>query len=210
MNKSSNTFAAEQLNETLSALMDDEADSLEMRRLVKSLAENPELADRWRRYHAVRASLLQETHVVPSVDLLPGIRAKLNAGQSVARPSRAVGGRLVRFIGQGAIAASVAGAVLLGYPLLQTADSGSASGALVAEQMETPAAVSNETVDVPVLNSEYTASPLTRTVSIDEAARDRLQQAVYEFSGTPAVLNSDTPMFPVSLEPVAASEQTAE
>lgn len=199
-----------QMLESLSALMDDEADDLEMRRLVKGVSENPELVDQWRRYHAVRASLRQETHVVPSVDLLRGIKAKLNADEAGAKPARAFGGRFARLIGQGAIAASVAGAVLLGYPLLQSADSGSASegNALVAEQTEAPAAV-----DMPVLTGDYTASPLTRTVSLDAAARDRLQQVVYEFSGTPTVVNSTTPVFPAQLVPVESeiqAEQGAE
>lgn len=192
---------ADQLLESLSALMDDEADALEMRRVVKSFPCNPELAAHWRRYHAVRASLQQETHTTPAVDLLPGIRARLNAEQgAIVKP--AFGGRFARLIGQGAIAASVAGAVLLGYPLMQTADStnGTDAGALVAEQQSvTP----ETTSELPVLNGDYTASPLTRTVSLDPAQRDRLQQAVYEFSGTAAV-NSDTPMFPNQLAPLGA------
>jgi negative regulator of sigma E activity len=196
---------SEQLLESLSALMDDEADALEVRRLVKSLPETPQLTDHWRRYHAIRASLLQETHVRPSIDLLPGIRARLNAqNESVGKPplSRAFGSSFFRFVGQGAVAASVAAAVLLGYPLLQTGGSND-SGALVAEQG--PAS------QLPVLNGDYTESPLTRTVSLDAAARDRLQQAVYEFSGTSAVLDAATPMFPnqlVPFEPEAQAENT--
>lgn len=206
MNQSStndirSTEPAEQLLESLSALMDDEADSLELRRVVKSLPETQGLADHWRRYHAVRASLHQETHVTPSIDLLPGIRARLNAqSETVARPalSRTFGGRFVRLVGQGAVAASVAGAVLLGYPLLQTAEStaGGENGALVAEQN-----VPEVSSELPVLSGDYNESPLTRTVSLDAAARDRLQQVVYEFSGTAAVLDSDTPMFPSQLVP---------
>jgi negative regulator of sigma E activity len=219
MNQSStndirSTEPAEQLLESLSALMDDEADSLELRRVVKSLPETQGLADHWRRYHAVRASLHQETHVTPSIDLLPGIRARLNAqSEAVARPalSRTFGGRFVRLVGQGAVAASVAGAVLLGYPLLQTAESptGGESGTLVAEQNTVPE-VSSE---LPVLSGDYNESPLTRTVSLDAAARDRLQQVVYEFSGTAAVLDSDTPMFPsqlVPFEPELHEEAAAE
>lgn len=194
---------AEQLLESLSALMDDEADTLEMRRLVKVLPDTPELADHWRRYHAIRASLRQEMHATPSVDLLPGIKARLQNESLGKRPlASTVSGPILRFIGQGAIAASVAAAVLLAYPLLQTETSGVDN-----------TVASSQNSELPVLNGDFTASPLTRTVSLDAAARDRLQQAVYEFSGTSAVLDADTPMFPaqmVPFEPEAEVEQTAE
>ena len=36
--------------ETLSALLDNEADDLELRRLLKSIDSNPELAETWERY----------------------------------------------------------------------------------------------------------------------------------------------------------------
>lgn len=41
--------------ETLSALLDNEADDLELRRVLKELAGEPSLADTWRRYNVTRS-----------------------------------------------------------------------------------------------------------------------------------------------------------
>jgi negative regulator of sigma E activity len=193
-----------QLIETLSAMMDDEADGLELRRVVKELNAEPQLAATWGRYHAVRASLQQEMHQLPAVNLLAGIRSQLAVEPAVAGKlvnSRSFTGRLLRWAGQGAIAASVAGAVLLSYPLLQTASTQeSADASLVA------ATVVQSQEFLPTLNGDYNASPLTRTVSLDEAARGRLEQAVRNFSGSSAVLDiGSTPMFRSQLEPFAGT-----
>ena len=47
------------LNEALSALMDGEANELELRRILRELPARPELAAAWTRFHTVRASLQQ-------------------------------------------------------------------------------------------------------------------------------------------------------
>jgi sigma-E factor negative regulatory protein RseA len=102
------------LAESLSAMMDDEADALELRRIVKAVPASPELAKTWQRYHAVRASLKQELPSNPRANLLPAIHAQLareGHGMPAQRPAQR---KLWQFVGQGAIAASVAAAVLLG------------------------------------------------------------------------------------------------
>src|SRR5687768_16110909 len=108
------------LNEALSALMDGEADELEVRRILRELPARPELYAAWKRYHSLRASLQQEVHVNPRVDLLDGVRARLAAEHEAtgfthhASFSGMLRSRVVRFLGQGAIAASVAAAALIG------------------------------------------------------------------------------------------------
>ena len=73
-------------NESLSALMDNEADELELRRLLKEMearhAEGndtgmDELKSTWQRYHVISAVLKQEVHTVPARNLLAGIKAGL-------------------------------------------------------------------------------------------------------------------------------------
>lgn len=193
-----------ELLESLSALMDDEAESIEVRRLVKSMGDNSELTAYWRRYHAVRASLKHDVHQRPSVDLLPGIRAVLaDQKENAAMPAgsiagRQLAGRLARMAGQFAIAASVAAAVLVGYPVLVASD-GDAAAPLVA--VSTPA-----TESMPTLNGDFSASSMTRTVSLDEAARDRLEKAVRNFSGASAVIDAGTtPMFRNQLQPFSGA-----
>ena len=52
--------------ETLSALMDNEADELELRRLLKELQEEPALAETWKRFHLARSVLHNEEMLVVS------------------------------------------------------------------------------------------------------------------------------------------------
>jgi len=201
------------LLESLSALMDDEAESLEVRRLVKAMADTTELAAHWRRYHAVRASLQHDVHQRPAVNLLPGIRAALTDQQGRATmpagtiAGRHLAGRLARVAGQVAIAASVAVGVLVGYPVL-VAGNGSISAPQVAVSETANLAPANGSM--PALNGDFSASALTRTVSLDEAARDRLEKAVRNFSGSSAVIEAGTtPMFRNQLQPFAATPVSA-
>jgi len=202
-----------ELLESLSALMDDEAESLEVRRIVKAVGETQDLAAYWRRYHAVRASLQQDVHQRPSVDLLPGIRAALADQQPSTRMSagsiagRQLAGRIMKLAGQMAIAASVAAAVLVGYPVL-VANQGEATAPLVATSTtaELVPATAPSTESMPTLNGDFSPSALARTVSFDGAARDRLEKAVRNFSGASAVIHAGTtPMFRNQLQPFSGT-----
>ncbi|WP_152206168.1 sigma-E factor negative regulatory protein [Marinobacter changyiensis] len=74
------------LKETLSAMMDDQADELAVRRLL-SKAEHHELRGQWRRWQQVH-DLMRDDPVVPEpVDVSAGVRASL-FGESADRPSR--------------------------------------------------------------------------------------------------------------------------
>lgn len=61
--------------ESLSALMDNEGDELELRRVLKALDGDQDSAESWRRYHLMRSALRRETDTDPSVDLSAGIMA---------------------------------------------------------------------------------------------------------------------------------------
>ncbi|ALM52198.1 sigma-E factor negative regulatory protein [Halomonas huangheensis] len=63
--------------ESLSALMDNEGDELELRRVLKSLDSDEDAAMSWRRYHLMRSIMRRETDSDPSVDLSVGIMAQL-------------------------------------------------------------------------------------------------------------------------------------
>lgn len=203
---SGNLPAQDTLAETLSALMDGEAGDLELRRLLRAVNGQAGATDdvdallsRWQRYHLVQASLHNEQGPQIRTNLLPGIRARLDA-EGAAHPQRAglafrapgVLGRMA----QGAVAASVAALVLFGATQVDQHLRGdspggpAASGALVAGANETPL--------LPELGGEYNPSSLTRTVSMGAAERDRIQRAVQQFSGqAPAVLFNEVYTFPV-------------
>lgn len=63
--------------ESLSALMDNEGDDLELRRVLKSLENDPDAADAWRRYHLMRSLLRRDHDIDVSTDLSAGIMARL-------------------------------------------------------------------------------------------------------------------------------------
>ena len=70
----------EKLQETLSALFDNEAgkvDQLELRRLVRSLDDHPELIETYQRYMRTRAALKGESISALAPDLLGNVRAAL-------------------------------------------------------------------------------------------------------------------------------------
>lgn len=74
------------LKETLSAMMDDQADELAVRRLLSN-AEHHELSGQWRRWQQMH-DLMRDDPVVPKpVDVSAGVRASL-FGESVDRPLR--------------------------------------------------------------------------------------------------------------------------
>ncbi|CAM3325502.1 sigma-E factor negative regulatory protein [Halomonas lysinitropha] len=80
--------------ESLSALMDNEGDELELRRVLKSLDDSPDSAETWRRYHLMRSLMRREPNVDVATDLSAGVMARLqdeplpemDAAESTGRP----------------------------------------------------------------------------------------------------------------------------
>jgi len=62
--------------ESLSALMDGEADELELRRLLKTLDSDPELVKRWQRYHLAQ-SVLHDRGIPVSDRIAQGVAEAL-------------------------------------------------------------------------------------------------------------------------------------
>lgn len=65
--------------QSLSALMDDEGDDLELRRVLATLNRVPEDGDSWRRYHLVRSVMRREPHIDTDIDLSADIMARLES-----------------------------------------------------------------------------------------------------------------------------------
>lgn len=199
------------LLESVSALMDGETTELELHRILKALGDNSTagaqaIGNKWSRYHLVSASLKQEVHGNPRVNLLAGINAKLAEDDQI--PSvpyqRKING-LLRKLGQTAVAASVAFTVLYGATQVEMTlrdqnEAGSGTSNMVA----------NSNTALPEFGGDYTASALTRTVSVDAAARDRIRRAVQQYSGAPlAPFGGEAYTFPVQqvpAEPATATE----
>ena len=95
--------------ESLSALLDNAADDLELRRLLVSCESNPELMRTWERYNLAQ-SLLHDSGVAVSATLSERIQQELEAEPT----PRAVSG-LRHKLSKMAIAASVALVVIVGF-----------------------------------------------------------------------------------------------
>ncbi len=175
--------------ETLSAMLDDEAGELELRRLLKLLKQSggqPELERAWRDYSLAQAVLHRE-RVAPLGDDFH-LRVASQLREEAAPPPSVFGGPSARqFAGKFAIAASVALAVFiglragLGQGLNQgaatTEIAGDTAGPAAAEMLnaEPPAAATPvvEVADVP-------ATP------VDPEARQRLLEYIESMRFDPA------------------------
>lgn len=160
------------LLESLSALMDDQADELELRRLMKAMPKNAELQAKWQRFHVVRGYLKQEIHVNPAVNLVAGINARL-AAESIAPPSHSqFSNPVLRYVAQGLIAASFFAITIMATSVFN--QSGTNVQPAVAD--------ATADLDTPVLGGEYKGSELSRTASLenelDEEALAQLREAV--------------------------------
>ncbi|GHE21920.1 sigma-E factor negative regulatory protein [Halomonas urumqiensis] len=101
--------------ESLSALMDNEGDELELRRVLKSLEDAPDAAESWRRYHLMRSLMRREPEVDVTTDLSAGIMARLSdepLPQGVTRDAPAR--RSLPFARSAGIAAAVSLMVITG------------------------------------------------------------------------------------------------
>lgn len=107
----------EGMKEQLSALVDNELDQLEERRVFAALQSDPTLRIIWERYHLVRAALRQDLEVVVAHGLADRVAQRI-----AAEPSTAVTFQrrhIARLIGTLAIAASVATIAIAGVQWFQ-------------------------------------------------------------------------------------------
>jgi sigma-E factor negative regulatory protein RseA len=106
----------ERLEESLSALMDGETTDMEMHRLLKEIASDTSLRDKWKRYHMISATIKGET-VSPSMDYSASIVAAIDAEPAYrSKGFTLFAGAAGRF----AIAASVAMLAVVGVQQLNS------------------------------------------------------------------------------------------
>ena len=123
-------MSREALQESLSAVMDNEADELELRSVLAACGEDAELRATWSRYQLARAVMHREP-AMPKLDIAAAVSAALADEAAPAPRSR----NPWRNVGRLAVAASVTLAVLAGVRLYHQDDS-VANG--LAQQGATP------------------------------------------------------------------------
>ena len=195
---------SEKLRESLSALMDDEANELELQRLLKQMGEEPELRHTWMRYQAARTALHGHETAHLQLDISARVREAVDADNS-AHPARGLKDRLLRPVASFAVAASVAATVVIGgqqlaqvsgadpYEVRAVASGGVSPVGLVNSLGATTVQASYGTRAVPVLQ------PATGT-AYQQLARQRMQLYMQEHAEH-AALNSPHGLIPFARVP---------
>lgn len=179
------------LAESLSALMDNQASELEIQRLLKALDADPELKTTWSRYQIASAGLKGDLPVMASSGFAARVSAAIDAeetyslqssptSQSVANQAPvgnviAMPMRWWQQAGRVAVAASVAGALIVGVQQYQSASpaaefaANTSAVAPVAANTEIKAANLPSGINAPALSA--------RTVAVQSGYESRPQES---------------------------------
>ncbi|MCB1675401.1 MAG: sigma-E factor negative regulatory protein, partial [Halioglobus sp.] len=101
---------SERMRESLSALMDDEANELELERVLTQIGDSGDLRHSWHRYNVARAALSGHQLAHLDRDISAQVRQALadEAGRPQSLADASVKQRLLRPVASLAVAASVA------------------------------------------------------------------------------------------------------
>jgi len=191
----------EKMRESLSALMDDEANELELQRVLKQVGDDEELRQTWVRYNAARTVMTGQSLAHLQVDISTRVR---EAVQEEAAPG--LRDRLWRPVASFAVAASVAATVVIGGQQLAqlSTDEDPYGTQAVATGNASPVGLVNTLGAMPVQASFGTQSvpvlqPATGT-AYKELARQRLNMYMQEHAEH-AALNTPQGLMPFARVP---------
>lgn len=177
----------EKLRESVSALIDGEADELELRRLLAS-DDSESVRTAWRDYHLQRDSLTGAGMAFAHIDISQRVQAAL-ADEAI--PAVATAARWWRPLASVAVAASVAAIVVVGA---RSFGPGATDGAEVAQLTVPsapaptyPARIAPSVGNVPVTAQLYPAQPVA--LDADRLAEQRLQQYLLRHTERAALNN---------------------
>ncbi|MDE1196535.1 MAG: anti sigma-E factor RseA C-terminal domain-containing protein [Pseudomonas sp.] len=142
-------MSREALQESLSAVMDNEADELELRRVLNAI-DDADTRATWSRYQIARAAMHKEL-LMPHLDISAAVSAAIADEVSPLKAGRGPW----RTLGRLAVAASVTVAVLAGVRLYNQDE---IAGAQLAQQSAQPANVAMPQVKGPAVLAGYTES----------------------------------------------------
>ena len=133
---------SENINEPISALLDNEADNLELRRFLKSCEQNPTLLEAWERYSLVQSALHESAKPV-NASLSQRIAEQIELQAPLSAILAPVQSSWKDGLTKMAIAASVAAVFLVAVQLNLDSDAGSSAIPAIADQsaknIESPA-----------------------------------------------------------------------
>lgn len=193
---------SESMRESLSALMDDEANELETERVLARIAGDPQLRQAWVRYNVVHSVAVGHVPAHLELDISSQVRDAI-AGETGGRNAAGIRQRFLKPLASLAVAASVAATVVIGGQQLAQLQADSYDSQAIASSVSpvgmvnslgaTSVQASYGTQSVPVLQ------PATRT-AYQELARQRLQKYMQEHAEQ-AALNSPNGLVPFARVP---------
>jgi len=174
------------LTESLSALMDNQASELELQRLLKAVDADLELKATWSRYQIASAGLKKDLPLMASSDFAARISAAIEAEETYSLPAQiaskqsSAAGNVVTMssrwwqqAGRAAVAASVAGALIVGVQQYQSVAPQTAQMA-ANTAVNAPVAVETKAANLP---SGINAPALSaRTVAVQSGYESRPQE----------------------------------
>ena len=155
--------------ESLSALLDDEADELALPRLLKLYEENPEIIEKWRRFSLVQ-SIIRDEIIPIKQGFMEGVREGIDREEKISRLVRpAVGDSLIKAV----IAASVATiCVLSGKMMLEDTSDFIEIADQVPQTYEVPEVFPSSDAEVDIAEANLKAQELLKEyisrIQIDE------------------------------------------
>jgi sigma-E factor negative regulatory protein RseA len=196
----------ESMGESLSALMDDEANELELERVLSQLASDPELRQAWVRYNLASQTVHGEQLAYRDWDLSTRVQSALSAtpAASVSLPVTGFKQRFMRPLISVGVAASVALTVVIG---------GQQLAGLGTHTIESTRSVAADASPVGLLNS-VGATPMQASFGMqpiplmqpatpttyDDLAQQRLRRYMQEHAEQ-AALNSPQGLIPFARVP---------
>jgi sigma-E factor negative regulatory protein RseA len=191
------------VRESISALLDDEANELDLQRILKELEGDADSAGTWQRYHLQSATLRNELGSFSHMDISSRVRESINdefADASLAPAPRKALGAWVKPFTSVAVAASVTAAILTSTQLYNAvAGGGAPTEAALAVSGNVSAVMANsQTVGfgnaAPRTSASMAVAPRDQSVA-DEMARQRLDHYLRNNVGN-ASLNTSSGLMP--------------
>jgi len=191
------TEKTQRMRESLSAVMDGEANELELERVLRNIGSDTDLRAAWCRYNAARGCMSGERQAHLEIDISQRVRASLEAGSAAAR--QGLRQRLLRPVASFAVAATVAATAVIGgqqFARLGAEDSGAGEPAVAVSVPWTYGTVPGA---VPTyanhgINEAPTLQYTTRT-AYRELARQRMGKYLQQHAEH-AALNSPQGLIP--------------
>ena len=203
----------QQPGESLSALLDDEADELDLQRILNALAEGEDVAETWRRYHLVSAAARHELDEFAQVDLTHRLRDALATETApLGRQWRLGQAFWLRPVASIAVAASVTAAILSSAQLYHLAagesvpdtamlaSNGDVSGVLAVRQAVGIGGGNG------LVNASISSGSVVEHRAADAMAQRRLEVYLQSHLEN-ASLNTNGGMLPFARAAIVAGEQ---